>query len=160
MRKTRRLRAISSPAMFDGFATASGDVLIKETFFGDTDLNGTVNPANYWSIDNGYANLLTCWVNGDFNYDGTTNAADYSLIDTAYAFQSTDGAPLARRCRRWRAFSSWLLSGSPRRLLLWWFGGADNAHESQFPLFLATPIQNAMYDSADLRRQVMVPIRC
>jgi autotransporter-associated beta strand protein len=81
-------------AMFDGQPTSTTDVLTKETFFGDTDLNGTVNAADYSRIDNGYASNLTGWINGDFNYDGTVNAADYSMIDLAYALQSSNGSPL------------------------------------------------------------------
>jgi autotransporter-associated beta strand protein len=85
---------------FDGQTLTTGDVALKETFFGDADLNGSVNAADYSMIDNGYSNHLSGWVNGDFNYDGVTNAADYSLIDQSYVFQTTGGpslptAPLA-----------------------------------------------------------------
>jgi autotransporter-associated beta strand protein len=80
--------------LFDGQDAATTDVLAKATFFGDSDLNGSVNAADYSRIDNGYAFGLTGWVNGDFNYDGTVNATDYSLIDNAMAFQSSGGNPI------------------------------------------------------------------
>jgi hypothetical protein len=89
------IKQFTAAGMFDGQAVASGDVVLKETFFGDADMNGTVNPADYSLIDNGYAMHLTGWTNGDFNYDGTTNAADYSLIDQSYVFQKAAGGPTA-----------------------------------------------------------------
>ena len=74
---------------------ASGDVVLKETFFGDANLDGSVNSQDYSLIDFNVTNggTATGWVNGDFNYDGVVNAADYSLIDTAYAFQGVTGSP-------------------------------------------------------------------
>jgi hypothetical protein len=81
--------------LFDGQDAVTTDVLVKETFFGDADLSGSVNAADYGQIDNGYAHHFSGWANGDFNYDGTTNAADYSLIDTSFVFQATSGGPLA-----------------------------------------------------------------
>jgi hypothetical protein len=92
---TRLYGAGTAHGLFDGLDVASTDVLIKSTFFGDTDLSGSDNAADYSAIDNGYAMHLTGWSNGDMNGDGTVNAADYSLTDIAYAFQSAAGAPLA-----------------------------------------------------------------
>jgi hypothetical protein len=76
---------------FDGQAINSGDVLVKFTYYGDANLDGTVDPIDYSSIDNGYAFNLTGWSNGDFNYDGVVDPLDYSLIDNAYAFESAGG---------------------------------------------------------------------
>jgi hypothetical protein len=78
--------------LFDGQDAATSDVLVKETYFGDADLSGSVNAADYSRIDNGFAMHLTGWVNGDFNYDGTVDAADYSMIDSSFGLQ---GSPLA-----------------------------------------------------------------
>jgi autotransporter-associated beta strand protein len=82
----------ASFASFDGQTLSAGDVALKETFFGDADLSGSVNATDYSLIDVGYGSHLTGWENGDFNYDGVVNATDYSLIDQSYVFQST-GAP-------------------------------------------------------------------
>ena len=70
---------------FDGQSPGINDVLIKYTYYGDSDLNGKVDAADYSHIDNGAnsAGTLSGWVNGDFNYDGTINGADYTLIDNA-----------------------------------------------------------------------------
>jgi hypothetical protein len=75
-------------ATFAGDAVASTDVLIRYTYFGDADLSGVVNAADYAFTDNGVNFGLFGWVNGDFNYDGTIDGADYALLDNAYNFQS------------------------------------------------------------------------
>jgi hypothetical protein len=78
--------------LFDGISPAATDVLVRLTYYGDTDLNGVVDGSDYSRIDNGYLNGLTGWYNGDFNYDGIINGSDYTLIDNAF---NTQGASLA-----------------------------------------------------------------
>jgi len=77
---------------FAGASTSAGDVLVKYTYYGDTNLSGTVDGSDYTNIDNGYMNGLTGWFNGDFNYDGAVNGSDYTLMDNAY---NTQGAQLS-----------------------------------------------------------------
>jgi autotransporter-associated beta strand protein len=69
-----------------------GDVLVKYTYYGDANLSGKVDSADYTRIDGGYLNHLTGWFNGDFNYDNVVNGSDYTLIDNAF---NTQGASLA-----------------------------------------------------------------
>jgi autotransporter-associated beta strand protein len=73
---------------FDGQAVDANSILLKYTYYGDANLDGVVNGADYALIDNGYNLGLSGWGNGDFNYDGVINAADYALMDNAYNFQS------------------------------------------------------------------------
>jgi autotransporter-associated beta strand protein len=79
----------------------AGSVITRYTYYGDADLNGQVNSADYTLIDSAYAALhdadtgttaVINWVNGDFNYDGKIDGADYAMIDTTAAF--TNGQPL------------------------------------------------------------------
>ncbi len=82
---------------FDGQNVSDGDILVKYTYFGDSNLDGVVNSADYIQIDTGFssqvtASPLTGWYNGDFNYDGQINGDDYTLIDNAF---NTQGASLA-----------------------------------------------------------------
>jgi autotransporter-associated beta strand protein len=79
---------------FDTASTVDGDVLVKFTYYGDANLDGTVSSADYTLIDAGYLShgTLTGWQNGDFNYDNTINGSDYTLIDNAFNMQ---GASLA-----------------------------------------------------------------
>ncbi|CAN5481696.1 hypothetical protein BH09PLA1_BH09PLA1_01910 [soil metagenome] len=76
------------PATFDGYLVAPSDVLVKYTWYGDTDFNGVVNFDDYSRTDAGFNNNLTGWLNGDFDYSGVVNFDDYSLIDLAFNTQS------------------------------------------------------------------------
>jgi autotransporter-associated beta strand protein len=77
---------------FGGVSTNDGDVLVKYTYYGDTNLSGSVDGSDYANIDNGYLNNLTGWYNGDFNYDGAVNGSDYTLMDNAF---NSQGAQLS-----------------------------------------------------------------
>jgi GH35 family endo-1,4-beta-xylanase len=76
-------------ASFDGFDVAPDDVLVKYTWYGDSDFNGQVNFDDYVRIDNGFNNGLSGWLNGDFDGNGAVNFDDYVLIDLA--FNTQDG---------------------------------------------------------------------
>ncbi len=83
---------------FDNQTPGTNDILVKYTYFGDADLNGQVNSADYIQIDAGFASQTTAtplkgWFNGDFNYDGNINGDDYTLIDNA--FNTQGGVSLA-----------------------------------------------------------------
>jgi hypothetical protein len=73
---------------FDGQPVSDGDILVKYTLVGDTNLDGVINASDYLAIDNGFQNDMTGWQNGDFNYDGVINGDDYTLIDNAYNTQT------------------------------------------------------------------------
>jgi autotransporter-associated beta strand protein len=83
----------------DGTSANDGDILVKYTYYGDTNLDGVVDGSDYSRIDNAYLNnrntsnaALTGWYNGDFNYDGVINGSDYTLMDNAF---NSQGASLA-----------------------------------------------------------------
>ncbi len=87
------------------------DVLVKYTYYGDTNLDGKVDGSDYSRIDAGYlsqsgSNPLTGWSNGDFNYDGVINGSDYTLIDNAF---NSQGAQLSTQT----AAATALVAGSP-----------------------------------------------
>ncbi|CAN5450200.1 hypothetical protein BH09PLA1_BH09PLA1_20860 [soil metagenome] len=73
---------------FDGFNVAATDVLVKFTWYGDTDFNGVVNFDDYSRTDAGFNNNRTGWLNGDFDGNSIVNFDDYSLIDSAFNTQS------------------------------------------------------------------------
>jgi hypothetical protein len=75
-------------ATFDGAPVATSDVLIKYTYYGDTDFNGKVNFDDYVRTDNGFNNHVSGWSNGDFDYNGVINFDDYVLIDLAFNNQN------------------------------------------------------------------------
>lgn len=62
-------------------------VLVLFGINGDADLSGRIDAADYFRIDQGYANARSGYRNGDFNYDGAIDADDYYLIDRSFLSQ-------------------------------------------------------------------------
>jgi autotransporter-associated beta strand protein len=56
-------------------------ILIKYTYFGDSDLNGVVDVADLGNLATAWQSTGT-WVNGDFDYNGTINVNDLGLLAT------------------------------------------------------------------------------
>jgi hypothetical protein len=65
---------------------------MKYTDYGDADLSGTVNGADYHQIDLGFGMHLTGWSNSDFNCDGIVDGLDYALIDNTFNEIAATGA--------------------------------------------------------------------
>ncbi len=74
---------------FDGQPVNTTSVLVKYTYYGDANLDGKVDSADYALIDNGLNMNLSSWRNGDFNYDNAINGDDYTLIDNAFNTQGS-----------------------------------------------------------------------
>jgi hypothetical protein len=72
---------------FDTQPVDSNSVLIKYTYYGDTNLDGQVDGSDYSRLDNGYLTHAQGWNNGDVNYDGVIDGSDYTLTDNAFNFQ-------------------------------------------------------------------------
>jgi subtilisin family serine protease len=66
-------------------------VLVKYTYYGDSDFNGLVDGDDYARIDLGFNTSSSGWLNGDFDGNGFIDGDDYALIDAAFNLQ---GAPL------------------------------------------------------------------
>ena len=73
---------------FNGEPVDGNSVLIKYTYYGDTDFNGKVDFDDYSRIDFGFNQHRTGWLNGDFDGNGQVDFDDYSLIDRAFNIQS------------------------------------------------------------------------
>ncbi len=80
-----------------GNVIATGAIVGKYTYLGDTNMDGQVTPQDYTAID---ANLGTsdvnpgiAWFYGDTNFDGNITAQDYTGIDAALGLGA--GNPLA-----------------------------------------------------------------
>ena len=69
--------------MDNGQAVDSTSVLVKFTYAGDANLDGTINIDDYGRIDSSVSQSGTVfgWFNGDFNYDGKIDIDDYGIID-------------------------------------------------------------------------------
>jgi Ca2+-binding RTX toxin-like protein len=72
---------------FAGQSVDATAVLVKFTYGGDANLDGTLNIDDYVRIDGGIAAQRTGWSNGDFNLDGKVNIDDYTIIDGNIANQ-------------------------------------------------------------------------
>ena len=61
-------------------------VLVKYTYYGDANLDGTVNALDFNALANGYGQTpgSNVWSQGDFNYDGTVNSSDFALLAANY----------------------------------------------------------------------------
>jgi hypothetical protein len=87
--------AIYGPAAkFEGETIDTTAVLVKYTYYGDTDFDGQVNFDDYSRTDSGFNLHKTGWLNGDFDGNAQVDFDDYSLIDLAF---NTQGAPLRPR---------------------------------------------------------------
>jgi hypothetical protein len=82
---------------FDKVTPGVYDVLVRETYYGDANLDGKVDGSDYSHIDAGYSSKasLSGWANGDFNYDGVVDGTDYALIDNAFNSQGAALLPAA-----------------------------------------------------------------
>jgi len=79
--------------VFDNFSYDTTAVLVKYTYYGDTNFSGDVNFDDYVRTDVGFNTGRSGWSNGDFNGDSAVNFDDYVLIDVAF---NTQGSPLSR----------------------------------------------------------------
>ena len=79
--------AANANNVFAGHTVDSTAVLMKYTYYGDTDLNGVVNFDDYARRQR-LQQPRTGWFNGDFDYSGSINFDDYALIDLAFNTQS------------------------------------------------------------------------
>ena len=87
---------VGGKATFGGVAVDASSVLVRYTYWGDMNFDGTVNFDDYDILDYYYWFPLPAdqmgWWTGDLDYDGNVDFDDYDKIDYAYWFQ---GAPLA-----------------------------------------------------------------
>jgi hypothetical protein len=65
----------------------SSDVLVKYTYFGDTDLSGSVTLDDYSLFLNGYQLNGNTWIRGDFDYSGKATLDDFTMLLAAYQLQ-------------------------------------------------------------------------
>ncbi len=82
------LAANGAGATFDGVTVVNSDILVKYTYYGDTDFNGVIDFDDYSRTDNGFNSSATDWAHGDFDYNNVVDFDDYSLIDMAFNTQT------------------------------------------------------------------------
>ncbi|MBC8108158.1 MAG: hypothetical protein H7Z14_16350, partial [Anaerolineae bacterium] len=85
--------AFSGMTTFNGQTIDGTTVLVKHTYYGDTDFNGVVDFDDYSRIDAGFNGNKTGWINGDVDGNGIVDFDDYSLIDQAFNTQGSTLRP-------------------------------------------------------------------
>jgi autotransporter-associated beta strand protein len=68
------------PATFSGQTVDSTALLLRFTFFGDANLDGTVNLQDFNRLAANFGASGKVWSQGDFNYDGLVNLADFNRL--------------------------------------------------------------------------------
>jgi T5SS/PEP-CTERM-associated repeat protein len=68
------------PATFSGQQVDDTAVLVKFTRYGDANLDGTVNLADFNALAANFGQSNRFWRQGDFNYDGTINLQDFNKL--------------------------------------------------------------------------------
>ncbi len=57
---------------------------IQYTLYGDANLDGVVNSADFGILANHYGDSNASWDEGDFNYDGKVDSADFGMLAVNY----------------------------------------------------------------------------
>ena len=78
---------------FDGVTTDNDMILVRYTYYGDTNLDGIVNTADFNNLAAHYNQTGANWVEGDFNYDGVVNAEDFALLAANYGATPISAPP-------------------------------------------------------------------
>ncbi len=73
---------------------SSGQIEVAYALYGDANLDGKVDSADFGILADNYGESNAVWDQGDFNYDGKVDSADFGLLALNYG-QSTSGADLA-----------------------------------------------------------------
>jgi hypothetical protein len=104
-------------ALFAGQVIDDSSILVKYTYYGDTDFNGKVDGADYARIDSKFNSEATQgniggWFNGDVDGNGKIDGADYALIDAAFNSQTVALRP--RGTDKFSIFRSGPYRGLPK----------------------------------------------
>jgi autotransporter-associated beta strand protein len=76
---------------FSGETVNADSVLIKYTYFGDSNLDGFVNDTDFSLFSSNYGTNggSNPWLNGDYNHDGFVNDTDFALWSASYGLTPT-----------------------------------------------------------------------
>lgn len=73
---------------------ASSVVHIRDTYYGDASLNGTVDSADFNQLAGNFGTTNAFWSQGDFNYDSRINTVDFNYLAGNFG-KSMSGVPAA-----------------------------------------------------------------
>ena len=70
----------SQTATFLGKTVGPSETLVRYTRYGDANLDGTVNLADFNALAANFGQSGRVWVQGDFTYDGVVNLIDFNAL--------------------------------------------------------------------------------
>jgi fibronectin-binding autotransporter adhesin len=73
---------------------AASQVSVAQTYYGDSNLDGTVNILDFNNLATNFGTSGMVWATGDFNYDGTVNVLDLNAVATNFGQSISLPAPL------------------------------------------------------------------
>jgi hypothetical protein len=79
---------------FAGQTVALTSVLLRYTYYGDANLDGTVNALDFNALANNFGKSGV-WSSGDFNYDGAIDSNDFAALAANYGRSLPSSAPAA-----------------------------------------------------------------
>jgi hypothetical protein len=82
----------------------SGQIEVKYTLYGDTNLDGSVNSVDFGNLAANFGKSGKVWDQGDFDYNGTVNSVDFGLL--AGNFGKSLGAAGAVASADWAALDA------------------------------------------------------
>jgi hypothetical protein len=89
---TTPLRSTTADASHGlGWTDDGSKVTVGYTFYGDANLDGTVNTGDFTALAAAF-NGVGDWQNGDFNYDGKVNALDFNTLASNFGLTLPSGA--------------------------------------------------------------------
>ncbi len=71
------------------FGTVDAEaILVRTTRYGDANLDGLVNLADFNALASNFGSTSSNWTQGDFNYDGNTNLADFNRLASNFGLSA------------------------------------------------------------------------
>ncbi|HEX4053872.1 MAG TPA: NF038122 family metalloprotease [Tepidisphaeraceae bacterium] len=83
----------------------SGEIEIKYTLYGDTNLDGTVNSVDFGNLAANFGKSGKVWDQGDLDYNGTVNSIDFGLLAGNFG-KSASGANVELSQGDWAALDA------------------------------------------------------
>jgi hypothetical protein len=71
-------------SIFEGQSVDSTSILIRYTYVGDGNLDGTVNALDFNALASNYGQAGKTWTQGDYTNDGIVNSADFAALAANY----------------------------------------------------------------------------
>jgi len=110
-------------AFDDRQGLTGGEVLVKYTLLGDTNLDGLVDGADFSFLASNFGQSGKAWTNGDFNYDGIVDGADFSLLASNFGLSTANFASPAPLPAALQAFAATVPEPTVASVLLVAAGG-------------------------------------